>query len=115
MKFSEWMETYTVQNAVGNVRNDRKDLGSDGFEGLQDAVEALKLVARDPKSSSSLNGVFGKLSALVSRQNPDLAAKLATNARKFISAAKHAGTQQPLGQVGNDNVNNIQPASSVRQ
>lgn len=106
IKFSEWMETHSVQQTVGGVRNDRRELGAQGFEGLQDAMDALKLAARDPKNSSMLNGLFGRLAALVSRQDPDLATRLSSSARKFVGSSKHLGTQQPLGEVPNDSNNN---------
>jgi hypothetical protein len=76
-------------------------------------MDALRLAARDPKNSSMLNGLFGKLAALVSRQDPDLATRLSSGARKFVSASRHIGSQQPLGEVPND-ANNDPPIRSAQ-
>jgi hypothetical protein len=105
IKFSNWLETHSVQQAAAGVRGDRKDLGAQGFEGLQDAMDALKVAAKDPRNSSALSSIFGRLSALVSRQDPDLATRLGGSARKFVSTSKNAG-HQPLGDAAGGVQNN---------
>lgn len=100
IKFSRWMENLQADNA-GSVAV-QKQLGS----ASQDIVSAIDLVAKDPNSSSVVNGIFNNLSRLVAKQDANLASRLATGAKKFANASKHAGNQQPLGNnAGQQNTN----------
>lgn len=108
MEFSRWMENRVHSvNAVRNqVATDRDDLGTAGFEGLQDIVDALKVVARtNPTNARALlSGMAGKLSAMLpnDEQNQDLLKRLRSGASRFVSASAKIGQhdgQQAQGEI----------------
>ena len=89
IKFSVWLEDF--QAAVGDMRSARGDLGSQGFEGMQDALKAMQLIAQNPRYYSAMIGIFNKLSAMVSQIDPQLATSLKTSGQKFLNAERSAG------------------------
>lgn len=97
IKFSEWMESqaHSVNSVRNQVATDRGDLGTAGFEGLQDIVDALKVVARtNPTNARSLvSGMAGKLSTMLpnDEQNQDLLKRLRSGASRFVSASAKLG------------------------
>lgn len=114
-KFKEWVESHNVQQATATLKTDRSDLGSQGFEGLQDMADALKIVAGMPKGSSAMSSIVSRLSALVSQRDPDLAQRLRSTAQKFVHASRQLGTttDQPLGNAAANQQNNQPPVRSA--
>lgn len=106
IKFSKWMETHNMSAVRSQVTTDKGELGSAGFEGLQDIVDALKVVARLPGGLSVISGLAGKLTTMLPEDQKDLKDKLRAGASKFVSSSKHLGNQQPLGEVPNNSNNN---------
>lgn len=94
-KFSDWVENHAMAAVKGQVSSDRSDLGASGFEGLQDLMDALKLVAKsNPQvAKSMMAGLAGKLAMLTSEVNPELAGRLRAGATKFVGASARLGGQ----------------------
>lgn len=94
-KFSDWAESHAMATVKGQVSTDRADLGTSGFEGMQDIMDALKLVARsNPQvAKSMMAGLAGKLAMLTNEVNPELAGRLRSGATKFVGASARLGAQ----------------------
>lgn len=78
------LEIHSVQDTIGGVRDDRKELGAQGFEGLQDVMDALKLAARS--NSSVVGSMINRLAALIKDEDEKLYKKIKMTGQKFLGA-----------------------------
>jgi hypothetical protein len=86
------LELHSVQDAMGGVRGDRKELGSQGFEGLQDVIDALKVAARS--HSSSVGSMLNRLSMLVRQEDEELANRVKITGQKFLGAERSLANKE---------------------
>ena len=93
IEFSKWAENHNINSLRSQVASDRSDLGVVGFEGLQDIVDALKLVARsNPTVARGLvSGLAGKLTVLIRDEDPALSQRLRAGAGRFVAASSKLG------------------------
>lgn len=98
IEFSKWMENHNVNAVRGQVVADRSNLGIAGFEGLQDIVDALKVVARLPGGRAAISGIAGRLTTMLPEGQEDLKARLRTGASKFLGASSKLGQQDQQSQ-----------------
>lgn len=87
IEFSKWIENHNVNTVRGQVVSDRGELGVAGFEGLQDILDALKVVARLPGGRAAISGMAGRLTTMLPDGHEDLKGRLRTGASKFVGAS----------------------------
>jgi hypothetical protein len=100
----EWMaargiklEVHSVQDAMSGIRDDRRELGVQAFEGEQDIMDAIRLVAKN--NDSSLGGMMTRLAMVVGKYDKELSQRLKSTSRRFLGAEKKMGMDEPLGDV----------------
>ncbi len=101
IKFSKWAETYNLNLAKNQLVSDRKELGMLGFDGLQDIIEALKIVSKNNPTiaRSLLTGLAGKLTVLIGDAEPELARRLRQSGSKFVGASSKIQDNQEGDQI----------------
>lgn len=104
IEFSKWMENqlHSVNTVRNQVSADRGDLGTAGFEGLQDIVDAIKVVARTPGGRAAISGIAGKLTTMLPDDQEDLKNRLRAGASKFVGVSARLGrhnNQQSQGEA----------------
>lgn len=87
------LEIHSVQDTMSGVRNDRKELGPQGFEGLQDVMDALKLAARN--NASSVGSMLNRLSMLVRSEDEELAKRVKVTGQRFLGVERSIGNKEP--------------------
>lgn len=89
IEFSKWAESHNLNSVKNQLVFDRKELGMLGFDGLQDIIEALKIVSKNnPTIARSLiSGLAGKLTVLIGEAEPELARRLRQSGSKFAMAS----------------------------
>lgn len=95
----EWMaengiqsENRNMQDVLGTVRSDRKELGTVGFEGLQDVMDALKLAAQ--KHPSQAGAMLRRLADLIAGEDEELSKSVKTASQRFIGIEKKIGAAE---------------------
>jgi hypothetical protein len=106
IKFSKWMESVSVNSVRGQVSMDRNELGTAGFDGMQDIINALRIVARQKPTiaRSLISGLAGKLSVLVGEQDKKLAGRLRASSGKFVSSSANLGRSESQNDLTMDNI-----------
>lgn len=87
------LEIHSVQDTMGGVRSDRKELGLQGFEGLQDVIDALKLAARN--NASSVGSMLSRLSMLIRQDDEELAKRVKITGQRFLGAERSLANKEP--------------------
>lgn len=88
------LEIHSVQDTIGGVRDDRKELGAQGFEGLQDVMDALKLAARS--NASSVGSMLNRLSMIVRQEDEELAKRVKITGQKFLGAERSLASKEEM-------------------
>jgi hypothetical protein len=93
--FRQWRENFSA-GAVGMAaRGDQSNYGNVAAEGLQDVVNALRMIAE--KNPQSYNFIVSKIRAEVQKIDPSAASSVATGGRRYGSAANQNISQQAEG------------------
>jgi hypothetical protein len=93
--FLQWRENFSTANVVASARGDQSEYGNRAAAGLQDVVDALRMLAE--KSPQSYNFLVSKIKAEVQKVDPRAASGVGIGGRLYGLAAGAKDVTQDLG------------------
>jgi len=93
--FLKWRESFSAANVAATARVDQGDYGNRAAEGLQDVVDALRMLAE--KSPQSYNFLVSKIKSEVQKVDPRVASGVVIGGRLYGAAAGARDITRDLG------------------
>lgn len=84
--FLQWRENFSAANVAKGAKGDQREYGNVAAEGLQDIVDALRLLAT--KNPQSYNFLVSKIRAEVQKVDPSAASSVGLGGRRYGAAAR---------------------------
>lgn len=93
--FLQWRENFSATAVGAAARGDQRSYGNVAAEGLQDVVDALRMLAE--KNPQSYNFLVSKIRAEVQKVDPSAASSVAVGGRRYGTAVGRDNSQQAEG------------------
>lgn len=84
--FRQWRENFSASNVAAGARSDQGDYGANAAAGLQDTVDALRLLAQ--KNPQAYAFLISKIKAEVQKIDPSAASSVGIGGRRYGAAVK---------------------------
>lgn len=89
--YLQWRENFSAAGVAADAKGDQRSYGNIAAEGLQDVVDALRLLAS--KNPQSYNFLVAKIRAEVQKVDPSSASSVGMGGRRFGAAAAKSAEQ----------------------
>lgn len=95
--YLQWRESFSAANVVRGAKGDQSDYGNMAAGGLQEVLDALRLLAG--KNPQAYNFIVSKIKAEVQKVDPSSASSVGIGGRRYGMAVKQgdANNSQEMG------------------
>lgn len=88
--YIKWLESFSAAGVARDARGDKDRYGNLAAEGLQDVVDALRLLAEE--NPQAYNFIVAKIRGEVQKINPSLGNSVGVAGRRYGSAVAKSGS-----------------------
>ena len=88
--YGEWLESFSAAGVAQDARGDKDSYGNLAAEGLQEVVDALRLLAA--KNPQAYNFIVAKIRGEVQKIDPSSGASVGVAGRRYGSAVANSGS-----------------------